>query len=315
MVVTVGSGGTAGDIDWAIYVSTAKGYELSLVRGGYKLGSEDGIRHRRDRPGSTGRMTRTAARAAASSTRGGTGTGGGSRSCVPGTTRSTRNSATSPAGHRPDGVWTEAGEVEGQDDRDPVGPLLDHDHLEPLGKVDADLLRHRLARPLDEAGAKRGILERPLHDPALEDGTLLCGHRRTITLNSPAERRARDSQSISHGSTPTQRAGRGARPLRATQAGLAQEAVSHPRPLPLAPRRVARALRRCHPFDRGRARVDAEPVADARKRHLRVVEDILGAHLQPAALGSRRMSSSMRRCWWYQTPRQKWWKSVGSTFQ
>jgi hypothetical protein len=38
MVVTVGSGGTAGDIDWAVYVSTAKGYKLSLVRGGYKLG-------------------------------------------------------------------------------------------------------------------------------------------------------------------------------------------------------------------------------------------------------------------------------------
>ena len=38
MVVTVGSGGTAGDIDWAIYVSTPKAWKLSLVRGGYKLG-------------------------------------------------------------------------------------------------------------------------------------------------------------------------------------------------------------------------------------------------------------------------------------
>lgn len=38
MVVTVGSGGTAGDIDWAIYVAGRKGWELSLVRGGYKLG-------------------------------------------------------------------------------------------------------------------------------------------------------------------------------------------------------------------------------------------------------------------------------------
>jgi hypothetical protein len=38
MVLTVGSGGTAGDIDWAIYVSQANGWKLSLVRGGYKLG-------------------------------------------------------------------------------------------------------------------------------------------------------------------------------------------------------------------------------------------------------------------------------------
>jgi hypothetical protein len=38
MMLTVGSGGTAGDIDWAIYVSQAKGWKLSLVRGGYKLG-------------------------------------------------------------------------------------------------------------------------------------------------------------------------------------------------------------------------------------------------------------------------------------
>jgi hypothetical protein len=38
MVVTVASGGTAGDIDWAIYVSGGKGWKLALVRGGYKLG-------------------------------------------------------------------------------------------------------------------------------------------------------------------------------------------------------------------------------------------------------------------------------------
>ena len=38
MVVTVGSGGTAGDIDWAIYVSSGNGWKLSLIRGGYKLG-------------------------------------------------------------------------------------------------------------------------------------------------------------------------------------------------------------------------------------------------------------------------------------
>ena len=38
MVVTVGSGGTAGDIDWAIYVPGSGGWTLSLVRGGYKLG-------------------------------------------------------------------------------------------------------------------------------------------------------------------------------------------------------------------------------------------------------------------------------------
>jgi len=38
MVVTVESGGTAGDIDWAIYVSNSDGWKLSLVRGGYKLG-------------------------------------------------------------------------------------------------------------------------------------------------------------------------------------------------------------------------------------------------------------------------------------
>src|SRR5262249_54100299 len=38
MVVTVASGGTAGDIDWAVYVSSGKGWQLSLIRGGYKLG-------------------------------------------------------------------------------------------------------------------------------------------------------------------------------------------------------------------------------------------------------------------------------------
>ena len=38
MVVTVGSGGTAGDIDWAIYVSEPKGWKLAMIRGGYKLG-------------------------------------------------------------------------------------------------------------------------------------------------------------------------------------------------------------------------------------------------------------------------------------
>ena len=38
MVVTVGSGGTAGDIDWAVYVSDGNAWKLALVRGGYKLG-------------------------------------------------------------------------------------------------------------------------------------------------------------------------------------------------------------------------------------------------------------------------------------
>jgi hypothetical protein len=38
MVVTVGSGGTAGDVDWAIYVTGSEGWTLSLIRGGYKLG-------------------------------------------------------------------------------------------------------------------------------------------------------------------------------------------------------------------------------------------------------------------------------------
>jgi hypothetical protein len=38
MVLTVDSGGTAGDIDWAVYVSSGKRWKLSLVRGGYKLG-------------------------------------------------------------------------------------------------------------------------------------------------------------------------------------------------------------------------------------------------------------------------------------
>ena len=38
MVVTVGSGGTAGDIDWAVYVSHGNAWKLALIRGGYKLG-------------------------------------------------------------------------------------------------------------------------------------------------------------------------------------------------------------------------------------------------------------------------------------
>ena len=38
MVLTVGSGGTAGDIDWAVYVSGGGAWKLALVRGGYKLG-------------------------------------------------------------------------------------------------------------------------------------------------------------------------------------------------------------------------------------------------------------------------------------
>jgi hypothetical protein len=38
MVVTVASGGTAGDIDWAVLLSGKSGYQVSLVRGGYKLG-------------------------------------------------------------------------------------------------------------------------------------------------------------------------------------------------------------------------------------------------------------------------------------
>jgi hypothetical protein len=38
MALTIASGGTAGDIDWAVFLSGPKGYKLSLVRGGYKLG-------------------------------------------------------------------------------------------------------------------------------------------------------------------------------------------------------------------------------------------------------------------------------------
>ncbi len=38
MAVTIASGGTAGDIDWALFVAGRGGYKLSLVRGGYKLG-------------------------------------------------------------------------------------------------------------------------------------------------------------------------------------------------------------------------------------------------------------------------------------
>jgi hypothetical protein len=37
MAVTIASGGTAGDTSWAIYVGGPGGYELGLVRGGYKL--------------------------------------------------------------------------------------------------------------------------------------------------------------------------------------------------------------------------------------------------------------------------------------
>ena len=37
MVLSLASGGTAGDVNWAIYVSGTRGYELALVRGGYKL--------------------------------------------------------------------------------------------------------------------------------------------------------------------------------------------------------------------------------------------------------------------------------------
>ncbi len=38
MALTVASGGTAGDIDWAVFVSGRNGYKVSLIRGGYKLG-------------------------------------------------------------------------------------------------------------------------------------------------------------------------------------------------------------------------------------------------------------------------------------
>ena len=38
MAFTLASGGTAGDIDWAVFLSGPKGYKISLVRGGYKLG-------------------------------------------------------------------------------------------------------------------------------------------------------------------------------------------------------------------------------------------------------------------------------------
>jgi hypothetical protein len=40
MVLTVGSGGTAGDVYWAIYVSRGGAWKPALVRGGYKLGLE-----------------------------------------------------------------------------------------------------------------------------------------------------------------------------------------------------------------------------------------------------------------------------------
>jgi hypothetical protein len=38
LALTVFSGGTAGDVGWAVFVGTATGYRLSLVRTGYKLG-------------------------------------------------------------------------------------------------------------------------------------------------------------------------------------------------------------------------------------------------------------------------------------
>ena len=38
MVVTVASGGTAGDIAWSVFVGNGSAYRVSLVRGGYKLG-------------------------------------------------------------------------------------------------------------------------------------------------------------------------------------------------------------------------------------------------------------------------------------
>jgi hypothetical protein len=38
MALTIASGGTAGDIDWAVFLSGAKDYKVSLIRGGYKLG-------------------------------------------------------------------------------------------------------------------------------------------------------------------------------------------------------------------------------------------------------------------------------------
>ena len=37
MAVTVASGGTAGDVDWAIYVDGKGPLRVALVRGGYKL--------------------------------------------------------------------------------------------------------------------------------------------------------------------------------------------------------------------------------------------------------------------------------------
>ena len=37
MVLTVASGGTAGDVDWAIYVDGKGPLRVALVRGGYKL--------------------------------------------------------------------------------------------------------------------------------------------------------------------------------------------------------------------------------------------------------------------------------------
>ena len=38
MVVTFASGGTAGDIGWAVFEAGPNGWQVSLIRGGYKLG-------------------------------------------------------------------------------------------------------------------------------------------------------------------------------------------------------------------------------------------------------------------------------------
>ena len=75
MVVTVASGGTAGDIDWAVLVSGQSGYQVSLVRGGYKLGLvRKGTDIVETDPDLQAERRRTAARAAGSSTRAGAGT-------------------------------------------------------------------------------------------------------------------------------------------------------------------------------------------------------------------------------------------------
>ncbi len=38
MAVTIASGGTAGDVDWIVFVAGRGAYGVSLIRGGYKLG-------------------------------------------------------------------------------------------------------------------------------------------------------------------------------------------------------------------------------------------------------------------------------------